>query len=366
MFVWLVGVLSFLRWQLEVMTGGDVCKNIFQRNFGLHEMCRRGEQAAAWSGDSEIINGFRIDFLWCSEGEERLRAQRAPEGEAVAVFGVNFRKIHAFWLDGIENVDSRVDQVVDKRFHETAGMVGDENVWIDGSGGLYHIGETWLEILAIHVQRHHDRMLHADIVSKKNQIDAGLRVQACLCDGDFGDFVQMVDGHGIFIKHAHHHVFHAAHVPCAFPDGALHVSDSEKTLVMNDLRLFGCIGQGIWIEDGIRIVLHICQRCKMAHGMVHASHVHGFGRFFMADAENVEIDFMGESHIFEIGILPVREWLEQGADIDVSYWKLEFANVVAVMEFPFEFVNHDGAKREIHSGVCDSIAAEQPVQIFSW
>ena len=86
----------------------------------------------------------------------------------------------------------------------------------------------------------------------------------------------------------------------------------------------------------------------------------------MTDTKNIEINFMGKIHIFEIGISPISERLEEGANINVSDWKLKFADIVAMMEFPLEFVNHDGAKGEINGGVFDAFAAEQPVQIFSW
>ena len=134
---------------------------------------------------------------------------------------------------------------------------------------------------------------------------------------------------------------------------------------MNGLRLFDSVGQGVWIEDWIRIVPHVRQRCEIAHGMVHARHVHGFRCLFMADTENVEIDFMREIHIFEIGVPPIRERLEEGVGVDVANRKLEFTDVVTMVEFPLEFVNHDGTKGEIDGGVFDSFAAEQPVQIFS-
>ena len=100
--------VSFLL-RFEIMAGSDICKYVLQRNFWFHKMRWCCKQTATWAGDGEILNGFRIDFLRCAEGEERLRAQSAPEGEAIAVFGVDFCEIHAFRLDRIENIDSRID-----------------------------------------------------------------------------------------------------------------------------------------------------------------------------------------------------------------------------------------------------------------
>ena len=97
----------------------------------LQDMGGRYKQSAFFAGGIQIIPDRFFYLLRRAEGHYRLRSNGSVEGYPVSIFSADLFKIHAFALNGIEHINSRLNEVRDERLYKTAGMVKNKDFRID-------------------------------------------------------------------------------------------------------------------------------------------------------------------------------------------------------------------------------------------
>ena len=91
--------------------------DVFRRYIGLDVMHAVQDVATVSAEDVNNPPDLPADLVGAAEGQHLLRIDGPPEGQAVAVVGLQALRVHAAGvdLDGIDAVDADVDEVVEQR-----------------------------------------------------------------------------------------------------------------------------------------------------------------------------------------------------------------------------------------------------------
>ena len=126
----------------------NVGDDIFDRDFRFQHVRRADVQTAVRSGDIEVLEYLLTYFFRRAERHDGLRTDRPVEGQAVAVGIADFLEVHAFRLNGVENVHSGFDELGNQLRHMAAGMVENQHIGIDRAGGVNDALQTgWVSAI---------------------------------------------------------------------------------------------------------------------------------------------------------------------------------------------------------------------------
>ena len=120
------GSLSFLFSLLffPVLPAGlHVGQDVGPGHLRLQQMGGSHHQSALGPGDVQVAPHIFLHLLRRPKGHDRLGADGAVEGDLIPVLLVNVLKLHALRLDGIEHIDARVNEILDKWLNVAAGVV---------------------------------------------------------------------------------------------------------------------------------------------------------------------------------------------------------------------------------------------------
>jgi len=213
--------------------------------------------AAVFAQDGDAVEDFVSHVAGCTEGEGFLDADAALEAESVAVEGFEFCGVHAVGvkLQGLEDVDTHVDEFRHGVHDRTVGMIDDTGAeFVDG---LVEADVVRLDVLFPCSQGHEKALLSADVVAGEDEIDSAFRggedsaevfdPEACKL---FKDDVYEI---GLFDE-VDEDLFEAAHVPGAFED--VSVGDHEAVFAAALLPVFVGVGDALRhdgdVENGRR------------------------------------------------------------------------------------------------------------------
>ena len=229
----------------------------------------------------------------------------------------------------------------------------------------------------IHGDRHHDRLLHANIVAEPQNVHASFRKLPGTKTGHVCHLVQQIGRHGIFTAHIDKEVVHTAQIPGGLPDRALRPDKDRVPLLLDRRHLRLQVGVVQVCKIGPWILFEILNSCGILERMVHARHVMGAGSSFVRDTPAVKFDLMREA----FGVIRLED-----VDVTVGYAvdlievprKARIENdavggseLLEVIPFgfgiaPIELLHQRGA--EVHADRDGFIActAIETQQVFTW
>ena len=178
---------------------------------------------AVGTEDTHYALGLRADLVGGGVGEEFLFVDAAMKSQAVAEAGFEVFGVHAggFGLDGVEDVQSHLNEVFDHWDDAAAGVI---------EGGEAHVlkgtdeaGAVRFDVAAPQIRREHHAALGADVAAATADVDAAIALlQGAEGTGlvEVGDV--LADGFGDVgtLDQVHQESFHAAHVPGGFEGAA--------------------------------------------------------------------------------------------------------------------------------------------------
>ena len=301
----------------------------------------------------------------------RLRRHRAlgadgtPERELFPVLGVDFGEIHALGLDRVQHLDAGLHQVGDERRDVPAGVVGDDHIRLGRFGRLHHAGETRFQVFPVKLMRHHDRLLHADIVAEMQQVGAAGRKGGGPLFSQDGDAFEMPFGQRVVGHHADHHLLHAAHVPGGLPDRAVQRNHGGNSACMERLDLPAALLRLRRVEFGVRVRGELLLRRKILHRVVHPAHMHRLRRRLVRHAPDREARAGQELPAGVAALVPVAELLAQEPGPEVAEREFEHVPVIGLLAVNLvEFSFKRRAEIEMHRLKFEPFAPPQLQDIF--
>ncbi len=319
------------------------------------------ENAAGGAAEAEVFPDRVADIGGASEGQGGLRADGTPEGEPSGGYFQDFFEGHALGLDGIENIDTGIDQVGDKGEDEAAGVIEDEEIGFAGASGGDDAGEAGFEPGAPEVDAHEGGALHADIVPEHDDIDAGAGIGYDTADGEIGDAIEVNDGGFLAAHHVSHEVFHRADVPGGFPDGAGERSDGGEALLVEGADLVIELGLRVRGQGGEGIVPDFIQAGVAGEGMMHPGHVVAVGLVGVSDAEEIDIGVRGEGFARVEGS---GRGIGRGeGDADTAMAELKMGGIVGMTEAFFESFDLGGAEIQVDGNGVEALSAQGSQEI---
>jgi len=202
---------------------------------------RRDDVAAVLAQDPDALLDLAGELLVAAAGQQALLVDGAPEAELVADEVLELLRAVSgnAGLDGVEDLDAHLDEVVQDRLDGAVAVEGDDDVGVRLLEGVEHLLVERLDVVAEQMLVDEQRRLRAEVVAGPDHVDAaadeleadlGLELDAAL--------VEPVDV-GLLHLQVAQHLLHAQKLLGELEHRDLDVADHDVVLLVLGDDLLG-------------------------------------------------------------------------------------------------------------------------------